>query len=38
MDKLTRHINWIEVKQRYKNSVPFNHVIIDDFFQPHIAE
>ena len=38
MDKLTRHINWIDVKQRYQNSAPFNHVVIDNFFQQHIAE
>mgnify|MGYP003334123653 FL=1 len=38
MDKLTRYINWIEVKQQYQNSAPFNHVIIDDFFLPKVAE
>ena len=38
MDKLTRHINWIEVKHQFQNAVPFNHVIIDDFFLPKVAE
>lgn len=38
MDKLTRYINWMEVKQQYQNSLPFNHVIIDNFFLPQVAE
>ncbi len=38
MDNMTRYINWMEVSQQYNNSLPFNHVIIDDFFLPHVAE
>ena len=38
MGNLTRYINWMQVKEQFKNSTPFNHVIIDNFFQPHIAE
>jgi Rps23 Pro-64 3,4-dihydroxylase Tpa1-like proline 4-hydroxylase len=38
MDKLTRYINWIDVKNQFQNSAPFNHVIIDDFFLPKVAE
>jgi Rps23 Pro-64 3,4-dihydroxylase Tpa1-like proline 4-hydroxylase len=31
-------INWLEVTTNFKNSTPFNHVVIDDFFLPEIAE
>jgi Rps23 Pro-64 3,4-dihydroxylase Tpa1-like proline 4-hydroxylase len=31
-------INWDELKNEFKNSKPFNHVIIDNFFIPEIAE
>jgi hypothetical protein len=38
MDNMTRYINWMEVSQQYNKSLPFNHVIIDDFFLPQVAE
>ena len=38
MDRLTRYINWFEVKDQFHKALPFNHVIIDDFFLPEVAE
>lgn len=38
MDKLTREINWAQVKYDFRIAEPFNHVIIDDFFLPEVAE
>ena len=38
MDNMTRYINWIEVSQKFNSALPFNHVVIDDFFLPHVAE
>ena len=38
MVNMTRYINWMEVERQYKAALPFNHVIIDDFFLPQVAE
>ena len=38
MVNMTRYINWMEVERQYKSALPFNHVIIDDFFLPQVAE
>jgi len=38
MLKLTRYINWMEIKEQFQKSLPFNHAIIDNFFLPEIAE
>jgi hypothetical protein len=38
MDKFIREINWREVEKEFKESKPFNHVTIDNFFLPEVAE
>lgn len=38
MDKLIRDIDWDEVKKQFQNTEPFNHVVIDDFFLPEVAD
>ena len=35
---MTRYINWMEVSDQFNRGLPFRHVVIDNFFQPHIAE
>ena len=36
--KLTRDIDWDLVTQEFRESKPFNHVAIDNFFLPEVAE
>ncbi|NDB61264.1 2OG-Fe(II) oxygenase [bacterium] len=31
-------IDWVAVKEEFKNAAPFNHVAIDNFFLPEVAE
>jgi Rps23 Pro-64 3,4-dihydroxylase Tpa1-like proline 4-hydroxylase len=38
MTKLIRDIDWNAVKEEYDNATPFNHVAIDNFFLPEVAE
>ena len=38
MTKLIRDIDWLEVKNQFETSTPFNHVVIDNFFLPEVAE
>jgi Rps23 Pro-64 3,4-dihydroxylase Tpa1-like proline 4-hydroxylase len=38
MNKFTREIKWNDVREEYQAAEPFNHVIIDNFFKPEIAE
>lgn len=35
---LRKDIDWQLVKQQFKGAEPFDHVIIDDFWQPEIAD
>src|SRR5512139_2436654 len=38
MQKLIRDINWFQVKDYFLWTTPFNHVAIDDFFLPEVAD
>lgn len=38
MTKLIRDIDWNDVKEEFINAKPFNHVVIDNFFLPEVAE
>ncbi len=35
---MIRELNWHEIKERFASSEPFNHVVIDNFFIPEIAD
>jgi hypothetical protein len=37
-DLIRNDINWAQVKTEFRHSAPFNHVVIDDFFLPGVAE
>jgi hypothetical protein len=30
--------NWRALQEQFLSSAPFNHVVIDDFFAPEVAE
>ena len=35
---MIRKIDWYKIYEDFNNSIPFNHVVIDDFFLPEIAD
>ena len=35
---MIRELNWYEIKENYESSKPFEHVVIDNFFLPEIAD
>ena len=38
MDKIINEQDWNNLSQSFLESKPFNHIVIDDFFRPEIAE
>jgi Rps23 Pro-64 3,4-dihydroxylase Tpa1-like proline 4-hydroxylase len=38
MDSMIRDIDWEELKREFNSAKPFNHVVIDNFFLPEVAE
>jgi hypothetical protein len=38
MDNMIRDIDWEELKREFNSANPFNHVVIDNFFLPEVAE
>jgi Rps23 Pro-64 3,4-dihydroxylase Tpa1-like proline 4-hydroxylase len=35
---MIRELNWYEIKESFQSSIPFNHVVIDNFFIPEVAD
>ena len=38
MKNLIREIDWVAAKEQFTTATPFNHVVIDNFFLPDVAE
>ena len=38
MYKLIRNIDWLSLRETFQTNTPFNHIIIDDFFPPEVAD